>query len=111
MFQTQLSARQGAGMCQISNEELIIVGGFNGKFLSDFYTIQLDQNNGQARNISKHENNKVNQQQTLFPFQVPTVGDPSRREAYSIDWQNMALYQFRNNQWTYLQHVKNQANF
>ncbi|MFN9899945.1 MAG: Kelch repeat-containing protein [bacterium] len=38
----QITARQGAGMCQLSKDEIIIVGGFNGKFLNDFYSITFD---------------------------------------------------------------------
>ena len=34
-----ITARQGAGMCQIGPDEIVIVGGFNGKFLNDYFTI------------------------------------------------------------------------
>jgi N-acetylneuraminic acid mutarotase len=37
-----ITARQGAGMCQLSPNQIMIVGGFNGKFLSDYYIIHLD---------------------------------------------------------------------
>lgn len=70
-----ISARQGAGMCQISPNEIMIVGGFNGKFLSDYYIIDTDDQNGNAKTCKKYENANMQQSQTLFPFQVPTIGD------------------------------------
>lgn len=100
-----LTARQGAGMCQLSPDELMIVGGFNGKFLTDYYIVQIDQSSGQPKGISKFERLGLNNQ-TLFPFQVPTIGDLATRQAISIDWQQMALYHFNGNQWSYQQHVK-----
>ena len=39
-----IPARQGAGMTQLSADEILIVGGFNGKFLSDNTIIKLDRN-------------------------------------------------------------------
>ena len=52
----QITARQGAGMCQLSKDEIIIVGGFNGKFLNDFYNITFDQNSGFAQKVFRTEN-------------------------------------------------------
>jgi len=34
-----IPSRQGAGMCQFSKDEILIVGGFNGKYLPDYYVI------------------------------------------------------------------------
>ena len=41
-----ITARQGAGMCQLGEDSIMIVGGFNGKFLNDYYKITLDKNTG-----------------------------------------------------------------
>ena len=71
-------------MCQLSHDEIMIVGGFNGKFLTDYYIIQVDQSNGNPKALNKFE--RVGMNQTLFPFQVPTIGDLSTRQAISIDW-------------------------
>lgn len=68
----------------------MIVGGFNGKFLSDYYVIRLNEENGMPVALSKHENEifgdqsslskqELNKGATLFPFQVPTIGDTSTR--------------------------------
>ena len=40
-----ISARQGAGMCQLSHDEIMIVGGFNGQFLSDNHILKFDKSN------------------------------------------------------------------
>ena len=40
-------------MCQIGPDEVMIVGGFNGKFLNDFYTIQYDQETGEPKKLFK----------------------------------------------------------
>ena len=48
-----ITARQGAGMCQIGPDEIVIVGGFNGKFLNDYYTINYDPDSGEPRKVYK----------------------------------------------------------
>jgi N-acetylneuraminic acid mutarotase len=64
-----ITARQGAGMCQIDTNQIMIVGGFNGKFLSDYYIIHLDEAQGKPIGLDKFENEKQNMQgSTLFPF-------------------------------------------
>jgi len=53
----------------------MIVGGFNGKFLSDYYLLDVDDQTGNAKTVKKYENSNMQQNQTLFPFQAPTIGD------------------------------------
>ena len=88
----------------------MIVGGFNGKFLNDYYKITDDKNNGKQLMFDKKETNMQNGGSTqtlqLFPFQVPTLGDSAKGEVMCVDWQHMALYQFKNGQWSYKLHVK-----
>ena len=84
----------------------MIVGGFNGKFLTDWFSIQIDPNTGKPVDITKTDTSGPNGLMTLFPFQVPTVGDANRGEVLTIDWQTMALYRLRQNQWSYVMHVK-----
>ena len=67
-MEATMSARQGAGMCQISASEIMIVGGFNGKFLSDYYVIDVDDENGNSKTVKKYENSNMQSSQTLFPF-------------------------------------------
>ena len=53
----------------------MIVGGFNGKFLTDWYSITIDPNTGKPTNLDKSDTTGPNGLMTLFPFQVPTLGD------------------------------------
>ena len=63
----QIVARQGAGMCQMSNDDIMIVGGFNGKFLGDYYQITVDGNDGNISGV-QHKQNNPDQTVNLFPF-------------------------------------------
>jgi len=99
-----IPSRQGSGMCQLSSQEIMIMGGFNGKFMGDYYVIKVNEN-GFLHSINQLQRN--NAQQNLFPFQVPTVGDSSQRSVLSIDWSGMNCMQFVNNSWSSLMSVKN----
>ena len=46
----------------------MIVGGFNGKFLSDYYIITCDEESGMGKRIQKYDNTFNHQSLTLFPF-------------------------------------------
>ena len=81
-----LTPRQGAGMCQLSPTELLIVGGFNSKFITDYITITLDEDSGRPTGDSKKEISTGAGSLTLFPFQVPTIGDATKREILTVDW-------------------------
>ena len=50
-----ITARQGAGMCQLSKGEFMIVGGFNGKFCQDYYFVNVDENSGNINKFNKLE--------------------------------------------------------
>jgi hypothetical protein len=55
-------------MTQLSPNEILIVGGFNGKFLSDYYLIQVN-DQGNPTSVKKQENERsMIQGSTLFPF-------------------------------------------
>jgi len=82
-------------MCQFSVDEIMIVGGFNGKFISDYYTIKVEGESGKLCGATKAERQNANQ--NLFPFQVPTVGESKSRQVMTIDWSNMVLHVFANN--------------
>ena len=66
--QTPIAARQGAGMCQLSENEIMIVGGFNGKFLSDYIIPEVDTNTKNVDPKQINMFNRPNTQMTLFPF-------------------------------------------
>lgn len=64
--QPVIAARQGAGMCQFSEDQILIVGGFNGRFLSDYYTFKIDPLQGHLSQGQKFL--RQNPQNNLFPF-------------------------------------------
>ena len=68
-------------MCQLGDNEIMIVGGFNGKFLTDCFIIECDQT-GKPTNVKREGTNNLN----LFPFQVPTLGNTKQRATLTIDW-------------------------
>ena len=99
---SMLTARQGAGMCQVAADQLVIVGGFNGKFLTDGCVVTMNKDTCDPVSLHKESTGNL----TLFPFQVPTIGSTADSSAISIDWQSMALYKFSNGRWEYVKHVK-----
>lgn len=77
-------------MCQLSNQEILIVGGFNSnRFLSDHFILKF--NSSKNFTSCQQFQNKRNKQLTLFPFQVPSMGDVANRQAIVIDWQQMSI--------------------
>ena len=64
----------------------MIVGGFNGKFLTDWFNIKIDPNTGRPVDVNKADTQGPNGLMTLFPFQVPTSGDAQKNEAFTVDW-------------------------
>ena len=61
---SNITARQGAGMTQLSEHELLIVGGFNGKFLTDGFIIDCEKESATPKNVRRESTNGL----TLFPF-------------------------------------------
>ena len=60
-----IPSRQGSGMTQFSPNEIMIMGGFNGKFMTDYYVMKVNES-GFLHSISAMQRN--NAQQNLFPF-------------------------------------------
>ena len=46
----------------------MIVGGFNGKFLGDYYFVKIDTESGDVQDIKKHERASGGNAGPLFPF-------------------------------------------
>ena len=101
-----ISARQGAGMCQLSPNELLIVGGFSGRFSSDYYIMDMNKSTGNVEKVRKYERSP--QGTTMFPFQVPTLGDTVKREVLSVDWQHMTMHRLQGTTFQLLLHAKPQ---
>jgi len=54
--------------------------------------------------VNKFE--RQNAEMTLFPFQVPTVGDAARRAVLSVDWSAMVVHKFEHGRWQFGLSVK-----
>ena len=83
--------RQGAGVSQITNEEIVIFGGFSGKFLRECYLY----------NVSRNTMTKATNQPDidLFAFQMPTVLDKSggQNKIITADWQSKRIIEYEYN--------------
>ena len=75
-------------MCQYNNEEILIVGGFLGKFSNETFYLNIKTNK-----IKKAYNEL---RDNIFPFQVPTLPDPIAKTIYTVDWQSYKLYEYKN---------------
>lgn len=97
--QVLLTARQGCGVCEVNNQEILIVGGFHGQFSNEtfFYNTQ---NNSLRKAYNELKDN-------IFPFQVPTIADPINKSVVTIDWQTYKLYEFKNDQWSFKKKLTN----
>jgi hypothetical protein len=95
--------RQGSGICQFTPSDIMIVGGFNGKFVTDFYTFTID-SQGNPTNGTQYRRQPGDP--NLFPFQVPTIGNSQTQQAITVDWSAMVLHRFQNGVWTQEKSVK-----
>jgi hypothetical protein len=63
-------------MIQISKDEIMIMGGFNGRFLNDYYLVKYNTDTGKPEQVKRNETSTPQTGSfTLFPFQVPTLAD------------------------------------
>ena len=82
----------------MNKDEIIIFGGFNGKFMKDAHIF----------NSSKKQMRLADTQPTmeLFLFQMPTVFESSTGSVYTVDWQKMKIIQFARNAWNIMADLK-----
>lgn len=85
-------------MCQVSQDEIIIVGGFNGKFSNETFFLNVNTNR-----VRKAYNELKD---AIFPFQVPTVADPWNKSVLTVDWQTYKLYEFKNDKWEFKKKIR-----
>jgi hypothetical protein len=83
---------------------LLIVGGFNGKFQTDFFILTLDVENDYKIVGSKHNATNPNNLPSMFPFQVPTIASIKDRKVITVDWQYMTIHEFKGDKLHYLVH-------
>ena len=83
--ESNFASRQGAGVAQFNNDEIIIFGGFSGEFLQDVFTL-------------KHSTKEIRKigvaPQKLFAYQMPTVFDSASGKIITADWQSKKVYSF-----------------
>jgi hypothetical protein len=77
--------RQGCGVVQRDSKDILIFGGFSGKFLRDSYL--FDTNTCQLTKTAQTPNE-------CFLFQMPTVYDSSTSSIFTCDLQRLLVYQF-----------------
>lgn len=82
---SQFAERQGAGVVQITQDEIVIFGGFSGRFLRDCSIY-----NAQSNAMRKAT---IQPDMDLFAFQMPTVriGD---RTILTADWQSKKVVEY-----------------
>ena len=84
--------RQGCGVIQRDNKDLLIFGGFSGKFLKDSYLFDTNTNALTRTNQTPHE---------VFQFQMPVAFDSTNNDIFSCDMQRMFVYKFsESGNWT-----------
>jgi hypothetical protein len=74
------------------------VGGFNGKFSNETFFLNT------KKVLIRKAYNEL--KDNIFPFQVPTVADPSGKSVYTVDWQSYKLYEFKNDKWEFKKKIR-----
>lgn len=78
--------RQGCGVSQINESEIIIFGGFSGKFLRDAFFFDV------KKNIIRRA--AYPPMWDLFAYQMPTLLDKSTGTVITADWANRKIFQY-----------------
>jgi len=71
------TGRQGLGVAQMNSEEILVFGGFSGKFLKDAYVFSPGK-----KSLGK----ATAPIQEIFSFQMPTVFEKNTGTVYTVDW-------------------------
>jgi len=88
----QFPERQGCGCIQRDDENILIFGGFSGKFNRDSYLFNV-----QTQGLTKIANTPND----CFLFQMPMAFDQSKNTCYSVDLQNKNCLKLdANNNWS-----------
>jgi hypothetical protein len=99
-IQSQFTARQGLGSCQIDEKGILIIGGYTGKHTTDCFYIDVAK-----RDISRTAGQLPIQ---TFPFAVPTLSDVERNIGFTIDWCTFKLLKYENNKWNDYESLRKQ---
>lgn len=82
---SQFAERQGAGVVQITKDEIVIFGGFSGRFLKDCSIFNATSNTMRKATVQPDID--------LFAFQMPTVR-VSDRTILTADWQSKKVIEY-----------------
>lgn len=94
MAQRDFSDRQGCGVVQRDNKDILIFGGFSGKFLKDSYLFDVNTNRMVKTQPTPNE---------LFLYQMPTCYDTASGAVYTCDMQRHLIYKYDDKgQWSVL---------
>lgn len=97
----QFASRQGLGVAQMNKDEILIFGGFNGKYMKEAHIFNCNQKKMRlADNQPSME---------MFLFQMPTVFEQSTGSVFTVDWQKMKVIQYNNKAWSIVADIKNQS--
>lgn len=80
--------RQGCGVIQRDNKELLIFGGFSGKFMKDSYLFNVNTNLLTRTSTVPNE---------CFLFQMPVTFDSRSGSVFCCDLQQQNVYKFDSN--------------
>ena len=83
MNNKQFPDRQGCGVIQKDAQNILIFGGFSGRFLRDSYLFNV--NNNQLTRTQQTPNE-------TFVFQMPVAYNPADQAIYSCDFQHMVVF-------------------
>jgi len=81
----------------MSNDEILVFGGFSGKFLKDAFIFTP---------VRKDLRLTTSPQADIFSFQMPTVYEENTGTVYTVDWQKLKIFSFKNNQWNTVAELK-----
>lgn len=95
------AARQGLGVAQMNKEEILVFGGFNGKYMKEAH-------------IYTHSTKRIRPADSqpnfdMFLFQMPTAFEQVTGSVYTVNWQTMKVIQYNNRSWGIVADIKNQS--
>ena len=94
----QFPARQGLGVAQMTKDEILIFGGFNGKYMKEAHILNCGQ-----KKIKLAENQPGLE---MFLFQMPTVFEQNTGSVITVDWTKMKVIQYNNKAWSVVADIK-----
>jgi hypothetical protein len=76
-------ARQGLGVAQMNKDEILIFGGFNGKYMK---TAHIFNCTSKKMRLADHQPSFE-----MFLFQMPTAFEQMTGSVLTVDWQKMKV--------------------